>query len=513
MPDTLKLYYSRGSATPVLDLSNYVDVAKGGINPGDADVVSPVWADPGVGYGTHLVGAVTQNRPFQSALLLTASTMAALRALEQDVVRYLNGPSPVIEWKAEAAAASTFYLVRHGKLLGDDRYDQRLENQASASRRQLVAVCAPYGIGLFPNQYPLQTAPPVKGGLATWSGSGYGASNPAIGAFPSIGGDAPVSWALSVWATIAASAPSANVSYQSALMWAAMGRSATLIDPLPLKAATPLAAVTPLLFTNIGAGIGGGAATSILADPWAPGGGKAVQFTGTRMTASGPWSGASPGYVFSGYAGVPAGLYRAFLAARYRQDATALAGSAAVMRLWWDYTAGPAVALLSNSPSTWRWYDAGDVAVMGAQTIISLEAAYASGATHAASPHFNVSGIALIPKDQGYTFIRPLPANSFNGVAINGDDEGVGMAIGGGLENPQLMSGGGVLADPGAADVQGETPHTLPAPSGAPGTSYLSVLVQVGIEPARPPIIEQTMHDRVVARLVVAAFDRYTFAK
>lgn len=508
MPDTLKLYRDDADVTGI-DLSSYVDVAEGGINPGDEGVRQPILSQGTLGYGEQLVYVQTKARAFTVNLLLNASSQDTLAALQQVIETTLVGARPQIEWQRQGATASTWFRIRHGRVLGDARYDQKRESQTRYAKRVLALIVEPFGSGSRISTVAGATAPvmapPTGAGWASSAGPvGVAPSNPALGLLPSIGGDAPVRWRLGVGATTASPAGDGFNATGFFPGRFAAGVTATPYSVGGLNAASSQPSGSRIYF-NGGTALG---PTSYLTDPWSPGGGFALQFTGTRLGSGaqidmtnalikGVWAPSAP----------PRGLYRLFAAIRVRQDTAAGSSIPARAQVLSAGIRGPVATLALRSPSQWSWYDMGDITD---PTDVSINFGFPTGFTCVASPIFNLAGFALIPKHTRYVEVdNQYGVNGLLGVSADSDDglTPVGLVSAGNLA---ALSRSDTLLQRSA--VRGDLPITQPLPSGAGAAWYLAVLA-FRDSLSMNSQATQTHHPLENAVVGVAAWDSYTFSR
>ena len=393
MPDTLVLY--RDESDTGLDLSSFVDVEEGGIDPGDAAIREPVWVDAATstGYGAGLAGERLANRPFLVALLLSGATRDALLARFREIQERLDGPRCFLEWRPQDATSSTWYRVRYGRLLGSERYDVRRE-RARVAKRLLQLDCSPYGEGNRRRASNLSTT--LASGLG-WASS-LAPSNPAVVSVASVGGDVPAAMRLAfshgAGPTLARWSGFAwGLTYQPSYLPAFLTGGASLLGARDGTAYGPTAYLAA-------SGIVGGATNGAA---WATG--LAAQFLATYAV-----SGAAPPYytivnsvkgsmASYGISAPVAGRYRAYLAARYRS-----ASHPVRVRLRDPYSNIGPVATIGGAvdgASAFRWYDMGDVQVGPTSLAFAISALVSSGMATvvSASPALNVAGLALIPRD------------------------------------------------------------------------------------------------------------------
>ena len=509
MADTLVLYRDDADATG-LDLSSYVDIAAGGINPGDEETREPVLSAGSLGYGQQLVTATLKARPFTAALLISATSADTLAALWQSIEAYLAGSRPQIEWRRQGASSSTWFRVRYGRLLGSARYDQRLESQAWAAKRVMALLVEPHGAGArmaFPA--PVWAGPTGPGWASAGQGGltmvGIAPSNPAIGRLPSIGGDAPVRWRVGIAAT---GASAAGAGYLATGFFAGRviaGLTATPYSAIGLNAASGQASSAwRLAAVSTAAG-----PTSYVTDPWSPGGGFALQFMGTRTGSgvaidtsaglSGAWAPSAP----------PPGLYRVFAAIRARQNTSGGSAVPARAQLSSQGIRGPVATLALRSPSQWAWYDMGDVADL---TSLSIGFGFPTGFTAAASPAFNLAALAAIPKMERYWEINnPYGVAAANHLAVSADgDNGITpVGIEGELSSWSLHRIDNLTR---RSSLRGDLPITPPAASGATSAWYI-VALAIRDSESLGAAATQSHHSLENVVIGLAAWDRYTFAK
>lgn len=517
MPDTLKLYRDDAD-TAGLDLSSYVDVNEGGINPGDEATREPVFSQGSLGYGEQLVHVQTKARPFTVALLLSAATVDALGALQQTIEGYLGGARPMIEWARQGASSSTWFRVRYGRLIGDARYDQKRESQTRYGKRLMVLTTEPFGTGARVRSTnsgtasaPVIAAPTgpgwASGALTGGNIAGIAPSNPAIGALPSIGGDAPVRWRIGIGATGASPLGDGFSATGIFPGRAVAGITATAYSVAGWNAGSNVSPTTSRMNHFAGTLLG---PTSYLTDPWAPGGGFALQFTGSRI-GSGAQIPLTNAKLLGAFAPTapPAGLYRLFGCIRVRQDTAAGSSVPARAQIQSGGIRGPIATLALRSPSQWAWYDLGDLVD---PTDVSINFGFPTGFTCVASPIFNLTALAAIPKHTRYFEIDNqygVAANESLAVSADADD---GVTPVGRITNHRLsdLSRSEVLTQ--RAVFRGDLPVTAPLGSGASGAWYLAVLA---FRDSLQPNFQATSTHHQLENVVVtiAAHDRYTFAK
>lgn len=537
MADTLVIFRDDKDSTG-LDISDYVDVDRGGIDPGDGPAREPVFTGGAQGYGQLLSHVQVNNRVFQAALLLSASSTDALGGLAQRIETILGGRRAWIQWTREGASAATWYRVRFGRLVGDNRYDQKMEAQTFHGRRQLVAQVEPYGIGgrtrysdVVASSFPVLHGPTG----AQWGAMGsyavatrnfaslFTEANPAVGIVPSIGGDGPRMLRVIVSATSPSEPLVAGIGSFVNLSQVFLGFSRSGRSPV-LSAASAGTALgnnwTPLY--RLGHQSTAYGPTSWGTDPWSPGGGYYVPCKGTRL-ASGlipmmtePFLFAQPRPTLS-FTADDAALYRVFACIRTRQHTTA--GSSVPGRVQFEFNGvrGPIATLALRSPSQWCWYDVGEVAAPyfdGAKmTGVGFE--QPTGFTGLASFNFEVAAIAGIPADLGFCRINAGESiDSNQQIAVLSDSDGPYTAAG--KVFPQgLILGYWDESFPRVAwagDVSGELPVLPPQGSPAASPIYITAL---GLRGNGQAGIAATMTHHGQERIVVgiAAYDRYTWAK
>lgn len=498
MADTLVLY--RDGADSGLDLSAYVDVANGGINPGDADVRQPVWAGAPGGYGSPLIAERLGNREFTVQVLFSASTRDGLLGLFRQVKERLDGDDPHVSWTPEGASSATTFRIRYGRLLGSDRYDYAREVRLYA-RRLLALSCAPWGEGSRRRGSDLTVHAPTLHGFA----SSVSPSNPAAFPMPSVGGDAPaaVRWAFGHGSHASSQTPQ-YAGFAFGLTWQPSFLPAWLSGGASMIRAWDGTTYGP---------------TAYVADAFAPGGGQAVQLSGTYR-ASGqtlPFArvvsyhrGSLASYM---HAAPWPGRYRMFLSARTRSTHI---GFVTLQARDAYGNVGP-VATPAHVPSAWQWLDLGDVMVKPDQTDLYVGVRYATGATFAqtlasnlvASPVVNISAVALVPKDVGYGQIRHTGQENLASMwwVVDGIEADRQLRAGGPLPiasvaaQPVAQSSGWNY-DLGFVGDRPQAPYT---PSGV-ATGPVAVVLGIRSNP--------TAHratDRV--GVVLMQLDRYVFAK
>lgn len=516
MPDTLKLYRD-DSDTSGLDLSSYVDLTEGGINPGDEATRQPVYSQGSLGYGEQLVHVQTKARPFTAALLLFGSSVDALGALQQTIEGYLVGARPVIEWARQGATSSTWFRVRYGRVLGDARYDQKRESQTRYGKRLLVLTVEPFGTGsrvlasTAVGSAPV-TAGPTGAGWASFANTtnavaAVAPSNPAIGALPSIGGDAPVRWRIGISATAASPMGDAFLATGIFPGKVVAGISATPYSVVGFNAASSVTGSSNRMKHSSGTAMG---PTSYFTDPWSPGGGFALQFTGS-LIGSGQQIPLGQSLVLGGFfpSAPPPGLYRLFAAVRVQQHTSAGSSVPALAQMTNGGVRGPIATLALRSPSQWAWYDMGDAIDINGSLRINF--GYPAGFTGIASPIFLLGAFAAIPKHTRYWEIESSygldPAYQ---LAVSADsDDGltpVGAMLNGrqsGLSRSENLTS--------RTGFRGDIPVTAPLGSGATGAWYLAALAFRKSQGA----VTATAPHHANEKLIVAcsAWDSYTFAK
>ena len=513
MPDTLILYRD-DTDNSGLNLSSYVDLDSGGIDPGDEEVREPVMSAGGLGYGEQLVYERVHSRPFTVALLLNAASPDALGALQQTIERTLRGAAPVVSWKRQGATATTFWRIRHGRVLGSARYDQKMEAQTFNGRRTLALICEPFGTGSrhLASAVPVTVGPTGPGwaSIAPFSSPfSVAPSNPAVGLLPSIGGDAPVLWRIAIGATAASPMGDAFVSTGMFPQKVVAGLTATPFTPFGYNAA---ASLTHVAGTQTGP-------TAYITDPWSPavnalGTGLALGFNGSHLASGQSISlGGNVGLLNpaggGGPTAYPPGLYRAFACVRAQQHTSGGSSVPARLQAMSAGIRGPVATLLLRSPSQWAWYDIGDI---NDTTDITLGFGMPSGWTSAGTPRFLLAGVALIPKMIRYWELDALEgADYYQQLAIGSDpDDGItpaGLMFQAGL--PSLMNTR-ALTRRGIS--RGDIPVTPPVASGATRGYWLVALAFRG---ARLGINAPTVtaHSREQITVACSAWDRYTFAK
>lgn len=516
MPDVLRLY-SGDDDTTGLDLSTYVDVAEGGINPGDEATRSPVMSQGSLGYGEQVVHVQVKARPFTVALLLNADSVDAVGALQQRIETYLASARAAIEWRRQGAAASTWFRIRYGRVLGDARYDHKRESQTRHAKRVLALIVEPFGtgsrlryitgVGTAPVMHPptgagWASAQSFAAGVAV----GIAPSNPAMGQLPSIGGDSPVRWRIAVGGTAASPGGDGGVATGFFPGRVVCGISATAYSVGGLNAATSQP-TTARIRHNAGTLMG---PTAYLADPWSPGGGYALQFTGTRLGSgaqidlaqalvNGAWAPTAP----------PPGLYRLFAAIRSRQHTTAGSSVPARAQVQSDGIRGPVATLALRSPSQYAWYDMGDVVDLDD---ISINFGFPTGFTGIASPMFNLAGFAAIPKHTRYWEIdnqAGVGANRLLGVAADADDGLTPAGVVNDFALPNLHRIDGLFQ---RSAIRGDLPITAPIPSGGTSAWHVAALAFRDSQTIGA-FATQSHHPEERVIVAVAAWDRYTFAK
>lgn len=498
MADTLILYRDQNDAG--LDLSAYVDVAGGGINPGDGEIITGVFIDgkTSTGFGPVLAGSQRSNRAFQVPLLLSGSTRDALIGLIRVIQERLDGAAPMVEWKQDGASASTFFPVKFGRILGSERYDFYRE-RVRVAKRLLDLVCSPAGEGTR------RTAASLVSYVASGAGwaSSLAPSNPAAFPLPSIGGDLPAgfriavshgggptrtrwggfAWGLTWQPSYCAGFLTGGASYLR--MW-----DGTLYGPTSYLAAS---------------GIPGGAATAIQ--------GQAVQIIPTYEA-----TGANVPYVqivneslatiasYAAQAPWP-GRYRAYVLGR---DRMAVAGDRVQLRLRDPFgNVGPVATM--GGPSVFSWLDMGDVIVGATALDFRVQARIPSTATvPLASPAVNIAAVALIPRDVLF--------GQFNHTTY--DDVATMAWIVDGLEVEKPFAAGGRIGVGSITSVpiraaSGAWAYEMPylgrrpqAPYTPSGVATGPLLVALGFA---APGEEMQPEKRLAVRFVLQ--DRYRFAK
>lgn len=510
MPDTLKIYRDDTDTTG-LDLSSYVDITEGGINPGDESVREPVMSQGSLGYGEQVVHVRMSARPFTVALLLAGSSQDTLAALQQSIEGYLAGARPVIEWARQGASSSTWFRVRYGRVLGDARYDQKRESQTRYAKRLMVVTAEPYGTGsrVLAANVPV-VSPPTGAGWASAAGPiGVAPSNPALGMLPSIGGDAPVRWRIGFGATGASAAGdgfSATGIFPGRI---AAGLTATPYSITGLNAASAQSPTTARIRHAYGTAMG---PTTYIADDWAPGG-FALQFTGTRLGSGAQIplnDAAGPALITGAWAPTapPPGLYRLYAAIRSRQHTTGGSSLPARVQVLSAGIRGPVATLAVRSPSQWAWYDVGDVLNLND---LSINFGFPTGFTGVASPMFNVAAFAAIPKHTRYWEIDNQYGVQSQVLAVGADsDDGVSPV--GVIVAASLAAMDRQEDVTQRSSLRGALPVTAALPSGGTSAWYLAAIafrdsLQANIQAT------SSHHNRENLTVSIAAWDRYTFSK
>lgn len=508
--DTLILYRDDADTTG-LDLSSYVDVQNGGIQPGDGATRDPVWADGQLGYGQQLLRVSIKNRPFTVQLLLSGASRDATLALQRDIELRLRGARPTMAWTPDGATSATWLRIRHGRVVGDERYDERREGQTFYAQRTMLTVCEPYGLGSrsIGTRAPVVAGPTGPGWASVSVSSGRWAgvapSNPGYGMLPSLGGDAEQFWRIHVKGTMTASQSPGGFSgtgYRvAAVVWGIMPTPYSVAG-LTAGSAVPTAARMQWTY---GTAMG---PTAHLADPWAPGGGYALQSCGTVLGTAGQVQLLDQALIegqVSPTAPPAGGLYRVWAAIRVRQSPTAGSALPAVAQMLTDGVPGQMATLAMRSPSQYAWYDLGDTADYND---LGIGFGWPTGWTCAASPAFNLSCIALMPKDVAYGLIYAFDTSGDNiGYGLIPDTDN-GNVLAGELFQSNLVNEAGVAQQRGAN--LGDVPVLPPVPSGG-SAMWLAALVMRGDQ--MPFVGTSTAHDKEVPVVTVAAWDRYTFAK
>lgn len=490
MADTLILY--RDATDTGLDLSSYVDVENGGINPGDAAIEEGVFVESATaaGWGAPFAGRRRANRPFLVNLILSAATRDALHGLFRSITERLDGACPNIEWRPEGASSSTYFVVRYGRLIGSDRYDYRRE-RARFARRLLELTCIPGGEGARRTGTALSA---VRATGLGWASS-LAPSNPGAFPLPSVGGDLPaglrVAFSHGAGDTWEWSGFAWGLTYQATFAAGFLTAGASLLQMYDGTAYGPTSAI-------VASGIAGGAGAT----------GRALQMVPTFGDANNdvPFAGIVYEDALASYPYPNPGKYRAFLLGRHRFSDNA---GAAQIRLRDGFGNVGGVATM-NGPSHFSWHDMGDVAVGPTVLEFYVSAKIPAGmASPVASPAVNIAALALIPRDVQYGYFRHTSTEDLATAAWVVD----------GIEVDQPLAAGGRIA---LASVSHTPLRTSPAwtyempyvgrrpvaPYTPSGVATAPLMVVLGI-PA--PGETQTPNQRPAVRVV--QLDRYRFAK
>lgn len=541
MADTLVIFRDDQDSTG-LDISDYVDLDRGGIDPGDGPAREPVFTGGAQGYGQLLSHVQVNNRVFQAALLLSASSTDALGGLAQRIETIVGGRRAWIRWQREGATAPTWYRVRFGRLVGDTRYDQKLEAQTFHGRRQLVAQVEPYGTGqrirwadAASNGLPVLAGPTgpnwSQAAAGTYGVAGrnfaslFTEANPAVGMIPSVGGDGPIMLRVAVRATspsevnVVGAGSLVNLS-QVFLGFSRAPRSAVL------SAASSASSPQWFQVYRLGHTSTLYGPTTWGSDPWSPGGGFFVSCKGTRLSSglipmmADPFSFAQPRPTVT-QGGALAQLYRVFACARSRQHTTAGSSVPGRVQFEFDGVRGPIATLALRSPSQWAWYDVGEVAApyFDGAKISGIGFEQPTGFTGLASFNFELAAIAGIPADLGFCRINGGESLTYGQeIALLTDSDGPYTLAGKTSDN---QPGGGWLAGywdesyPRVAwsgDVSGELPVFPPQGTPAGSPIFVTALALRG-NPPGGAVATVTHHGGEQLMVRLAAVDRYTWAK
>ncbi len=501
MADTIILY--RDQADAGLDLSTYVDVEGGGIDPGDAAIEEAVFVDgkTSTGFGPVLAGRRAANRPFLVNLLLSASTRDALLGLHRVIRERLDGNAPMLEWKQEGAASSTFFPIKYGRLLGSDRYDYKRE-RVRVAKRLLELTCSPMGEGTR------RTASTLVSYVASGAGwaSGFAPSNPAAFPLPSVGGDLPAGVRLAFYhgagPTLARWGGFAwGLTWQPSYCPAFLSGGASM---LRMWDGTLYGPTSYLAASGIAGGATNGAA-------WATG--LALQMvptfdaTGANLpfaqivrenkatlgsyAAQAPWP----------------GRYRAFILGRHRY----LTSSGAAQLRMKDAFGNVGPVATMAGPSHFAWHDMGDMLVGATALDFRVSARIPSGyASPLASPGVNIAAVALVPRDVQFGLFQHTSYDELATMAWVID----------GLEVEQAMAAGGRIGIGSIAHVplrsaSGAWSYEMPymgrrpvAPYTPSGVATAPNMVVLGIAAPGEPMEPEK---RPAVRVIIQ--DRYRFAK
>ena len=517
--DTLVLYRDGADATG-LDLSQWVDVDQGGINPGDADVRQAVWAGNASSYGSALAGETVANRNVDVQLLIDGTTPDELAALQRQIKERLDGSSPHLAWTREGATRTAHFRIRYGRLLGSERYDQRREAQTVHARRLLALVCAPYAEANRRRTDDLVVQWATGAGWTTWaSGAGISPSNPAFtGPLPSVGGDVEAAMRLLVGVATTAGSGGANL---SAYAWGLTRQASYLPFYMSAGAPGPHASggatfTSGFLYYTEGTKTG---PTTVGSFPLAPGGGKFLMFTGTYKgtsnlaifhTITDHQEGFTQAASYNHAIPNP-GRYRVWLAARSMTNFNEF-----LVRLR-DRNGEVTLATIIAGPSGFRWYDMGDhVALSRAQKWeVAVQRATLSGTLYA-SPALHIAGIALIPKDIGYGHLQTQQ------LYVNAMGARLGILDGVEADQPLSWGLGNASTFPtnftqvplasqfqvNGGEYRGDRPMLPYTPSGGAGTS-LHMVVLINTDNLNSPF---GPNDALKAAVGWVLQDRYTFS-
>lgn len=542
MADTLVIYRDDHDTTG-LDISAYVDVAQGGIDPGDGPAREPVFSGGPHGYGQQLSHVEHRNRVFQCPLLLEGADHDALNGLAQAIETHLGGRRAWLHWTREGASSGTWYRVKYGRLVGDSRYDQKLEAQTAKGRRHLIAQVDPYGVGtrmLYTAHLGLASMPIIGGptdpGGNQWVpatgirmaaatrnfASLFTESNPAIGQVPSIGGDGPRMLRVAVRASAASIVNQLQIGSAFGLQQVVVGFSRIPYSPVLSAASSASSAQAPghyrlqHLSTQYGP-------TALGTDPWSPGGGYFVRCPGTRMATTGLIPLMTTPFTFA--RGRPSvwpsvqydgpDVFRMFACIRTRQHTTA--GSSVPGRVQFEYSnvRGPIATLAMRSPSQWIWYDLGEMPYFGfyGEGISGIGFEQPTGFTGLASFNFEIAAIAGLPADSLFRIDAGHAVFDDDEIGVLSDSDGP-LTAAGDLNTTTFVTGywdestgrSGI-----AGDLVGEIP-VLP-PQGTPAASPMWI---VALALRGNPIGQTgtvTHHGRESVLVRIGAYDRYTWAK
>lgn len=502
MADTFILY--RDQADSGLDLGAYVDVANGGLNPGDGEIEQPVFIDgkTSTGFGPVLAGVQKQNRMFTANLLLNASTKDGLLALFRGIRERLDGGSPYLEWRSEGASSSTFYPIKYGRLLGSDRYDFNRERVRFA-RRFLELNCSPVGEG---NARTAASLTAVRASGAGWASS-LAPSNPGAFPLPSVGGDLPAGLRLAFshgagptlarWGGFAygltwqpSYCPAFLTGGASFLrMW-----DGTLYGPTSYLLASGIVGGA----TSVSAAYATGQALQIVPTFDATGVNiPFVQIVNENKATMGSYAANAPW----------PGRYRAFILGRHRYLS---ASGVAQLRIRDGFANVGPVATMAG-PSHFAWHDMGDVLIGATMLDLRVSARIPSGyASPLASPGVNIAAVALIPRDVQYGIFQHTSYDELATMAwiVDGLEVERAMAAGGrvgigSITHVPLRSASGAWAY--EMPFMGRRPQAPYTPS---GVATMPNVVVLGIAAPGEPMEPEK---RPAARFVLQ--DRYRFAK
>lgn len=201
-------------------------------------------------------------------------------------------------------------------------------------------------------------------------------------------------------------------------------------------------------------------------------------------------------------------MFRMWAAIRVRQHTAGGSSVPAVAQAVADGIRGPVATLIMRSPSQWHWYDLGDVTEVNG---VGLAFGFPTGWTAIASPAFNVSAIALFPRDYAYGVVyaageaRPHAEGPY--IVPDADDGNVLSGLG---ANSILAAAGATSAQNAAVNL-GDVPVVPPIPSGGQPWWLAALAVRGNDNTNFLPTVSH--HDQERVAITVAAWDRYTFAK